>query len=132
MLLLPNKYLHVRYVSARIPGGDHQDDMTLGANCQVFAYSILRFFGKETPDFRSSELWSDDQLTYQVNQFEALDIMLYNSRAEAYGAHVGLYFGEGWVLHLSKDNGTPVLEKHETLMRNSKYHFFIGAKRLKN
>lgn len=110
---------------------ENESDLTLGANCQVFAYNLLRHFGKNPPSLRSSELWEDIEFTEVVESFEPLDIMLYNETADAYGAHVGVYVGEGTVFHLSKENGTPKYEKHTDLLQQPKYQFFIGAKRVK-
>ena len=39
---IPKAFLDVQYKSARIPGVENQSDLSLGANCQVFAYVILK------------------------------------------------------------------------------------------
>lgn len=57
--------------------------------------------------------------------------MLYNNNPSAYGAHVGLYIGDGFIYHLSKENGIPKVEEHNKLLTQSKYIYFIGAKRIK-
>ncbi len=88
---IPERFNKVKYCSAKIPGVDNEADLTLGANCQVFAYALLRHFGLNPPPLRSSELWSDTQFTKNVSEFEALDIMMYNNKDQAYGAHVGVY-----------------------------------------
>ncbi|WP_087016247.1 hydrolase [Thaumasiovibrio subtropicus] len=131
MLEIPSRFLDVDYVSARIPGVENEEDLTLGANCQVFAYSLLRHFGLMPPCLRSSELWADEVDTYVVTELKPLDIMMYNHSPVAYGAHVGVYWGNGQVLHLSLDNGKPKLESHEALLTQRKYCHFIGAKRVK-
>jgi len=109
---------------------EDQGNLALGANCQVFAYELLRFFGKTVPDYRSSDLWEDEDSTRKVADFEPLDFMVYNSKPEPYGAHIGVYIGDGNVIHLSKNNGIPKVEKHEALLAQEKYAIFIGAKRV--
>ncbi|WP_041787713.1 hypothetical protein [Rhodomicrobium vannielii] len=52
----------VRYNARSIPGcalsiAEH------GANCQRFAYAVIRHYGCEIADFRSRELWEDDTFT---------------------------------------------------------------------
>lgn len=124
-------FLQIPYNARQIPGLPDADDLSLGANCQVFAYAVLQHFGVELPPFRSSELWTDTQYTRIVEgPFQPLDIMLYHRDSGAFGAHVGLYWGEGKVLHLSKDNGFPQFEGHTALLEQEKYRYFIGAKRL--
>lgn len=34
-------------------------DLVGRANCQVFAYAVLKHFGRVVPPLRSSELWTD-------------------------------------------------------------------------
>ncbi|MEL7530821.1 MAG: hydrolase [Bacteroidota bacterium] len=129
---IPARFQAVVYRASRIPGVANAADLSLGANCQLYAYQILASKGYELPDFRSSELWEDETFTLKVHQdFRPLDIMLYHRRPESFGAHLGLYWGEGRVLHLSKSNGRPKLELHSTLLQEEKYAYFIGAKRLR-
>ncbi|EKM27633.1 cell wall-associated hydrolase [Vibrio sp. HENC-03] len=42
-----------------------------------------------------------------------------------------MYAGNGLVYHLSLSNGLPKFERHLELLQQSKYRFFIGAKRIK-
>lgn len=127
---LPETFRQVHYAGKRIPGVENEDDLTLGANCQVYAYALLRHHGLHMPPFRSSELWTDTEYTQVVTEFQPLDIMLYNKTNAAYGAHVGLYLGDGWILHLSKEIGQPAIQTHQALLLNERYAFFIGAKRI--
>lgn len=113
-----------------MPGSDNQSDLTFGANCQVFAYELLRVNGLNVPNDRSSELWADQNYSKEVTEFQPLDIMMYNNKPESYGAHVGVYVGDGMVLHLSLENGSPREEAHNDMLRNPKYACFIGAKRI--
>ena len=132
LIRVPPHFEEVRYVSDRIPGVADNDDLTLGANCQLFAYCLLRQFGKNPPELRSSELWSDCVHTEEVkNEFQPLDLMLYNNTADSYGAHVGVYLGKGTIYHLSKKNGRPRYEAHTAMLTQPEYTFFIGAKRVK-
>ncbi|HEU0030458.1 MAG TPA: NlpC/P60 family protein [Kofleriaceae bacterium] len=131
MLAVPERFLDVAYVGARVPGVGDPDDLAAGANCQVFAYALLRHHGLVLPPFRSSELWDDDTYTARVTEFEPLDLMLYHDVPEAFGAHVGVYLGDGAVIHLSKQNGRPVIQPHASFAALPKYAYFIGAKRVR-
>lgn len=48
---------------------------TQGANCQLFAYEFLRYHGLEIPDFRSSELWGDQEYTCITVTLKPLDLI---------------------------------------------------------
>lgn len=130
VLRVPPAFFEVSYVAKRIPGSNDQDDLSLGANCQLFAYSLLRHFGKSIPPFRSSELFEDNTYTHQVQNFEPLDLMLYHHKKEAYGAHIGLYLGAGKVIHLAKALGKPEVRQHIDFNQLERCRYFIGAKRL--
>lgn len=127
---IPENFINVSYNPKIIPNGENQPDLTQGANCQVYAYELLRYFGKNPPLLRSSELWSDEQQTKKVVDYERLDLMLYNKTPQSYGAHVGVYVGNGMVLHLSQEVGYPVIQHHDELILNKKYTCFIGVKRV--
>lgn len=113
-----------------MPGCDNQSDLTPGANCLVFVCELLRANGLDVPNDRSSELWADENYSKTVTEFQPLDLMLYNNKSESYGALVGVYIGDGLVLHLSLENGIPRKEAHRDTARNHKYIYFIGAKRI--
>jgi len=127
---IPQRFYDVSYNSSRIPGVKYQSNLSLGANCQVFAYELLKHFGKVIPPFRSSELWDDQIHTKKVERYEPLDIMLYHNEPKAFGAHVGIYIGEGKVFHLSSKVGTPEITTHDKLLLQECYSYFIGAKRI--
>ncbi len=129
MLDLPPHFMDVRYDAARIPGCDRPHDLSLGANCQVFAYEVLRQFGWVMPDLRSSELWTDRGFLRTVTEPSMLDLMFYNATQAAYGAHLGVFAGNGMVLHLSHANGRPRYETHADLMSQPAYTCFLGARR---
>lgn len=130
MIHIPNNFLTVKYKGARIPGVENQADLTLGANCQVFAYELLRVNGLDAPNLRSSELWSDTFYSTVTDSLQPLDLMLYNPDSNAFGAHVGVYIGKGKIIHLSFQNQIPEIIEHINMLDNEKYHIFIGAKRI--
>ncbi len=128
---IPQRFFDVEYKTDRIPGVKDPSDFSLGANCQVFAYELLRVNGMVPPNDRSSELWSDTCYSRKILvDFEPLDIMLYSADGEAYGAHVGVYIGDGEIIHLSLQNGRSEIIEHEIMQENKKYRRFVGAKRI--
>jgi len=130
MIHIPDNFLTVKYVGARIPGIENQADLRLGANCQVFAYELLKKNGLYPPNLRSSELWDDILHTKKVKNLRALDLMLYNPDNESFGAHVGVYIGAEKIIHLSYQNQKPEIIEHKLMSNNEKYRVFIGAKRV--
>ncbi|MFD1050073.1 hydrolase [Kibdelosporangium lantanae] len=101
-----------------------------GANCQLFAYEVLRYFGLAPPDLRSSELWADTQATARVSVAQPLDLVLFNSAVDAYGAHVGVWVNEGRVLHLCAEVGRPVVWEMTEFVKRQRYRVLIGIKRV--
>jgi hypothetical protein len=121
----------VPYVGERIPSADGAE-VALGANCQRFAYWVLARFDRVVPPLRSSELWEDTSATTRVPSaagFQALDLVLFNATAEAYGAHVGVFLGGGQVLHLCREVGRPAVWTLEEFAARSRYATIVGAKR---
>lgn len=106
-------------------------DIAAGANCQAFAYALLRHFGRPISDFRSSDLWNDTSETERVTDLAPLDLLLFNATADAYGAHVGVHLGEGRVIHLSQRVGKPAIWPLERFAHEPGYEVFIGAKRVR-
>lgn len=131
MLEIPEYFRHVSYNGAHYPGSPNTCGLEGGANCQQFAYELLRHFGLAIPDLRSRELWEDEVLTKRVKSLQALDLLLWNKTSDPYGAHVGVYLGNGHVIHLSKENGHPVIETLAQFPQNPLYRVFIGAKRVR-
>lgn len=127
---IPKAFVDVQYNAKRIPSVENASDLSLGANCQLYAYELLRHYGKNIPPFRSSNLWEDTEYTQKVDTPKFLDLMLYNKTPDAYGAHIGLYVGNNQILHLSFDIGHPVIQQHNELISQEKYACFIGAKRV--
>jgi cell wall-associated NlpC family hydrolase len=126
---LPERFQTVRYVYDRYPGVPGLRGVEDGANCQVFAYEVLRHFGYEVPDVRSSELWEDTSTTVPVEVIEPLDLLLFNSTEESFGAHVGVYLGSGKILHLCKELGHPAVWAWEDFASRPHYQVLVGAKR---
>lgn len=129
-LQLPEIFRDVAYVGAHYPGAPGVTGVQEGANCQLYAYCILRHFGFRIPDFRSSDLWEDSEHTCAVHgALQIFDLLLWNDRREAYGAHVGLYIGNDHAVHLAKSVGTPAVWPMYKFLQMPAYHDFIGAKR---
>ena len=119
----------MRYEGARYPGAPGVNGLEGGANCQQFAYELLRHFGRTVPAFRSSELWADGEYTREVTDLEALDLLLFNSTDVAHGAHIAVYLGDGTAVHLSRRVGRAEVRPLERLRDFEDYRCFIGAKR---
>lgn len=130
LLALPEKFLSVRYNGAHYPGSPNTKGLEGGANCWQFAYELLRHFGLSIPDFRSRELWQDTTHTQKIDTLNTFDLLLWNRSDDPYGAHVGVYIGDGKIAHLSKENGYPVIEPLVGFQDNLAYRVFIGAKRV--
>lgn len=127
---IPDYFFEVNYNGAHYPGSAQTRGLEGGANCQVFIYEVLRYLGFEMPDLRSSELWADLEYSRKVEELQVLDILFWHDEPKAWGAHVGLYWGEGKALHLAKSPGYPVIWSLEKFKEMDKYRFWIGAKRL--
>jgi hypothetical protein len=132
-LPIPARFRAVRYDGSRYPGvGCGLEE---GANCQKFAYEFIRHHGCVIPDFRSAELWADTAYTQAISKpapegFEPLDLVLFHSTPDAWGAHVGVYLGQGLILHLSRQVGRPVIWSFKDFASRPEYAFHIGAKRV--
>ncbi|WP_433171887.1 NlpC/P60 family protein [Actinoallomurus sp. CA-150999] len=101
-----------------------------GANCQLFAYEVLRHFGLEVPAFRSSELWADTEATKRVSAARPLDLILFNATSDAWGAHVGIWAGHDQILHLSSEIGHPAVWRMNDFAARDRYRTVIGIKRV--
>ena len=130
-LLLPDHFWNVFYDGRRFPGASGNDGLASGANCQTFAYAVLRYFGRSIPDFRSEELWHDRTHTFVVTAWEPLDLILLNRSHEAFGAHVGVFIGDQ-ILHLCKSAGRPALWDLSQFAERREYGVLIGAKRTRH
>jgi hypothetical protein len=125
---LPDWYWDVPYDGSCAPGVTDLADLRHGANCQVWAYGVLAWFGLEVPMLRSDELWNDVSATRRVDIPEPLDLVLYNHVDDPFGAHVGLWTGAG-VAHLCREVGRPVVWSESEIMSRPRYATRIGIKR---
>ncbi len=133
MIELPDSFWEVRYVGARYPGSPAvlaRPGLADGANCQLFAYEVLRHFGYDPPDLRSSELWDDTQSTQRVVAPRALDLVLVNSSKDSWGAHIGVWADEDRVLHLCAETGQPALWGLGQFAVRPSYRELVGYKRV--
>ena len=126
---LPACAWEVPYVGARVPGPPGEDGIKDGANCQRYAYWLLRLFGHNMPPLRSSQLWEDEQATVRVATYEPLDLLLFSADGRAYGAHVGVYLGGGRVLHLCREVGRPAVWTLADFAARPRSAVIVGAKR---
>lgn len=129
---LPAYFWQTPYNGKHHPQAEGIKGLEGGANCQQFAYEVLRFYGLNPPPLRSSELWATTELMTITapNALLPLDLLLWNNITEAYGAHVGIYVGQEQALHLSKANQYPKIEALSYLATLPKYATWIGGKRV--
>ncbi|WP_329549552.1 hydrolase [Streptomyces sp. NBC_01356] len=130
---LPEWVWGTPYVGRRFPGSRavaEKPDLAEGANCQLFAYEVLRHWAIDVPAWRSSDLWDDTELTERVAHARPLDLVLFNATDDAWGAHVGVVVGEGRVLHLSAEAGRPVVWGMADFATRDRYRTLIGFKRV--
>jgi len=132
LISIPTSLLTTRYDGSMHPQNPDCKGLLNGANCQHFVYEALRMHCESyVPDFRSSELWADDEYTKIVSRPQALDIAFFNDTSNPYGAHIGIFVGPGQILHLCKEVGYPVVWDMEEFSKRKQYKEFIGVKRLK-
>ena len=133
MIELPDSFWEVRYVGARYPGSPAvlaRPGLADGANCQLFANEVLRHFGYDPPDLRSSQLWGDTESTQLVTVPRPLDLVLVNRTKDAWGAHIGVWAGDDQVLHLCADLGKPALWTLRMFAARPSYRELVGYKRV--
>lgn len=130
---LPAGFWSVPYDGSRFPGAARvaaRPGLAAGANCQLFAYAVLRHFGLAPPPLRSSDLWDDTGSTVRVAVARPLDLLLFNATAGAYGAHVGVCAGDGAVLHLCAEVRRPAVWGPADFAARERYGVLVGAKRV--
>lgn len=130
---LPPAFRSVPHDGARFPGSravGERPGVELGANCQLFAYAVLRHFGLAVPDLRSSDLWTDTRTTTRVTTVRPLDLLLFNRTDEPYGAHVGVRLHDDRVLHLCAEIGRPAVWTPGDFAERERYRVLLGAKRV--
>lgn len=126
---IPSSYWGIPYSGKHHPGGGSSTNVFEGANCQSFAYAVLRLFGRRIPDFRFSDLWLDRGSTIVADEPRVLDLALFGGGENAWGAHVGVYLGDGRVLHLCKEEGFPALWTLGEFRSRPRYRPLVGFKR---
>lgn len=125
---IPRAFWNVRYNGDHYPGAEKAHGVSGGANCQQYAYSVLRHYGFLIPDFRSSELWADVEYTEKGSELTPFGLILVHDKPESFGAHVGLCLGMGLVLHLSKKLDRPAIESLAEMQSREEYCCLIGTK----
>jgi len=128
---IPARFWRVTYDLTHDANSPDLAAMADGANCQNFAYELLRHFGRHVPHFRSSNLWEDTEHTLVADEPRALDLLLFNRTQNAWGAHVALHVGDDQAIHLSKKIGSPTVWPLARFREQAEYRVFIGAKRVK-
>ena len=131
-IVFPYWYMDIPYNSKVIPNWMIHDIQLSWANCQVYAYEILRYNTIFVPDFRSRELWDDSEYSRVIpSEFEPLDILFFNKTNDPWGAHLGVYIWNNKVLHNSKDIWFPTIFDIEDFKKIHSYSCFLWGKRLK-
>jgi hypothetical protein len=137
LAFLPPRLRRVPYVYARHPGNTAPGDVSGGANCQLYAYAVLRHFGHHVPPVRSSDLWADHTAMRTVTDLLPLDLLLFDpgprpekpGRAEGYAAHIAVHLGPDRILHLCQEIGLPTLWTRADFAARPRYARLLGAKR---
>jgi cell wall-associated NlpC family hydrolase len=101
-----------------------------GANCQRYAYAVVALFGRYVPRLRSSELWSAAELEPVASgAIRPLDLVLFNSTRNPYGAHVGVAMPDDEVLHLCSEVGRPAVWPLAAFGQRERYKTLLGGLR---
>ncbi|GLR89621.1 hypothetical protein [Bradyrhizobium iriomotense] len=126
---IPERFWHIRYDTAHDPNSPTLPDIESGANCQNFAYELLRHFGRYVPNLRSSNLREDTVYTVPVDDHQPLDLLLFNSTSVAWGAHIAVYVGNDRAIHLSRRVGVATVWPLAQFAQRPEYRVLVGAKR---
>ncbi|MGK0387930.1 MAG: lipoprotein Spr [Maribacter sp.] len=122
--------MDIKYNPRIIPNGEEHDIINNGANCQVYAYNLLRHNNLFVPDLRSSELWTDTEYsTLITGNYQALDILFFHKKNDAYGAHLAIFLGDNKAIHNAKKIGLPIIWDIDTFFQYPVYQFLLGGKR---
>ena len=122
---LPDRFWDVPYDGRSTP--HNTLDPAAGANCQVFAYAVLRHFGTAVPPMWSSQLWTAGQPAELP--FRPLDLLLFNGSFEPFGAHVTVSLGGERALHLSQRLGRPAVWSLSQFAACPDYRVLLGGRR---
>lgn len=126
---IPDRFWRIPYDTAHDRDSPTLKGMEAGANCQNFAYELLRHFGRYVPNLRSSNLWDDAEYTTVADEYEPLDLLLFNRARNAWGAHVAVYVGGDQAIHLSRRIGFAAVWSIGQFTARPEYRVLIGAKR---
>jgi hypothetical protein len=126
---LPAHFWAVRY-DGEVTPKNAPARMEVRANCLVYAYAVLAYFGRDVPPFWSSELWADVSCTRIIASPQPLDLMLFAAEPIAYAAHLGVYVGEDRILHLCKEVGEPIVWPLAEFASRDRYQTLVGIKRV--
>lgn len=126
---IPARFWTIPYDRNHDPHSPTLPDIAQGANCQNFAYELLRHFGWRIPNLRSSNLWEDSEHTITVTDYRPLDLLLFSRTQEAFGAHVAVHVGSDRAIHLSRELGFATVWPLEEFFSHPEYRILVGAKR---
>jgi hypothetical protein len=129
MVVVPQRFLSVRYDGARHPLARPRSIFREGANCQRFVFELLKHFGYGIAPMRSSELWADRRYTRRVFNTRPLDILMFDRDRDGRGAHLALYLGEGHAIHLSKQVGRSAIWEVSEFLGHARYRTLVEIKR---
>lgn len=129
---IPNWIMDIKYNSKIFPNWKKHDFIKNWANCQVYAYELLRFNWKIVPDLRSSELWKDTEYSVEVIDYKPLDLLFFNNTNKSWWAHVGLYIWNNKVLHNTNKIWKPVIWGLDFFGKYDEYRILLWGKRFIN
>jgi lipoprotein Spr len=126
---IPDRFWKIPYDVAHDRDSPTLMGIETGANCQNFAYELLRYFGRPVPFLRSSNLWDDTEHTIVVDTYQPLDLLLFNRTHDAWGAHVAVYVGNDRAIHLGRRIGLAAVWPLAQFATHPEYGVLLGGKR---
>lgn len=126
---IPDRFWKIPYDTAHDRDSPTLMRIETGANCQNFAYELLRHFGRHVPNLRSSNLSVDTEYTIVADKYEPLDLLLFNRTHNAWGAHIAVYAGDDRATHLCRRIGFAAVWLLAQFTAHSEYCVLIDAKR---
>jgi cell wall-associated NlpC family hydrolase len=126
---IPERFSRIPYDGSHDPDSPTLLGIEAGANCQNFAYELLRYFGRHVPHLRSSNLWDDTEHTTTVYEYQPLDLLLFYGTRDAWGAHVAIYVGNDRAIHLCRRVGLAAVWPLAQFAEYPEYRFLLGGKR---
>lgn len=129
---IPDRFWKIPYDTAHDRDSPILTGIEAGANCQNFAYELLRHFGRHVPNLRSSNLWEDTEYTIVAETYEPLDLLLFNRTCDAWGAHVAVHVGDDRAIHLCRRIGFAAVWPLTQFTAHAAYHVLVGAKRVRS